>query len=68
MYNIYGYPCTYWYILGIQILLIFFSISALVCTAEGSPRRCGGQGDLLAGVLGTFTHWAHMATESNIEK
>ncbi|KAJ4461535.1 putative carbohydrate kinase-related domain protein [Paratrimastix pyriformis] len=24
---------------------------------EGSPRRCGGQGDLLAGTLGVFTHW-----------
>lgn len=24
----------------------------------GSPRRCGGQGDLLAGTLGTFASWA----------
>jgi len=28
-----------------------------VCT-EGSPRRCGGQGDLLAGMSGVFVHWA----------
>jgi ATP-dependent NAD(P)H-hydrate dehydratase len=26
---------------------------------EGSPRRCGGQGDLLAGSLGVALHWAH---------
>jgi len=32
----------------------------LVCSAEGSARRCGGQGDLLAGSMGTFSHWAHM--------
>lgn len=25
---------------------------------EGSPRRCGGQGDLLAGALGVSAHWA----------
>jgi len=28
------------------------------CGAAGSPRRCGGQGDLLAGALATFVHWA----------
>lgn len=28
------------------------------CGGGGSPRRCGGQGDLLAGVLGVFFHWA----------
>lgn len=27
----------------------------------GSPRRCGGQGDVLAGVVGLFSHWALMA-------
>ncbi|PSN39493.1 ATP-dependent (S)-NAD(P)H-hydrate dehydratase [Blattella germanica] len=30
------------------------------CTASGSARRCGGQGDLLSGSLGTFYYWAHM--------
>jgi len=25
----------------------------------GSPRRCGGQGDVLAGTLGVAMHWAH---------
>jgi len=33
------------------------------CGAGGSPRRCGGQGDLLAGSLATFLHWANMAEE-----
>ncbi|XP_076312799.1 ATP-dependent (S)-NAD(P)H-hydrate dehydratase-like [Tachypleus tridentatus] len=32
-----------------------------VCKEKGSPRRCGGQGDLLSGSLGTMMHWAHMA-------
>ena len=25
-----------------------------------SPRRCGGQGDILAGCLGVALHWANM--------
>jgi len=32
---------------------------------EGSPRRCGGQGDVLAGSLGTFLSWAHMAPKAD---
>lgn len=28
------------------------------CSTEGSPRRCGGQGDLLSGSLATFLHWS----------
>ncbi|KAH7638881.1 atp-dependent h-hydrate dehydratase-like protein [Dermatophagoides farinae] len=35
------------------------------CREPGSYRRCGGQGDLLSGALGTFTHWSHKAFESN---
>ncbi|KAI9009624.1 Ribokinase-like protein [Gaertneriomyces semiglobifer] len=27
------------------------------CDAEGSPRRCGGQGDLLSGACATFLAW-----------
>jgi len=27
------------------------------CSAQGSWRRCGGQGDLLSGSLGTFLSW-----------
>jgi len=30
------------------------------CASGGSPRRCGGQGDLLSGSLATFLHWATM--------
>ncbi|ELU08229.1 hypothetical protein CAPTEDRAFT_173289 [Capitella teleta] len=33
----------------------------LIGNAEGSPRRCGGQGDLLSGSMGVFAHWAHNA-------
>ncbi|XP_038618109.1 ATP-dependent (S)-NAD(P)H-hydrate dehydratase isoform X1 [Tachyglossus aculeatus] len=33
----------------------------LECGHEGSSRRCGGQGDLLAGSLGVFAHWAVLA-------
>ncbi|GBG30548.1 ATP-dependent S-NADPH-hydrate dehydratase [Hondaea fermentalgiana] len=31
---------------------------AAVSTAQGSNRRCGGQGDVLAGSSGVFLHWA----------
>lgn len=27
------------------------------CSTEGSPRRCGGQGDLLSGILTAFAAW-----------
>jgi len=33
------------------------------CASGGSPRRCGGQGDLLAGSLATFLHWATMSDD-----
>jgi len=29
------------------------------CHAGGSPRRCGSQGAILAGLLATFLHWAY---------
>ncbi|XP_066435917.1 ATP-dependent (S)-NAD(P)H-hydrate dehydratase isoform X2 [Eleutherodactylus coqui] len=38
----------------------------LVCNHEGSSRRCGGQGDLLAGSLGVFVHWAFLAGPEKI--
>lgn len=34
--------------------------TALVCEEEGSPRRCGGQGDMLSGFTATFAHWAKL--------
>lgn len=38
----------------------------LVCSHEGSNRRCGGQGDLLAGSLGVLAHWAFLAGPEKI--
>lgn len=29
----------------------------------GSNRRCGGQGDILAGLTGVYLHWIHQANE-----
>lgn len=34
----------------------------LVCTEIGSARRCGGQGDILAGSMSTFAYWASKQT------
>ncbi|KAG7463402.1 hypothetical protein MATL_G00176140 [Megalops atlanticus] len=34
----------------------------MVCSQEGSGRRCGGQGDLLSGSLGVLAHWAFMSS------
>ena len=38
---------------------------------EGSPRRCGGQGDILAGITGVNIHWAmqraHLYTPSVLD-
>jgi len=31
---------------------------AAFCSAKGSGRRCGGQGDIMAGVSGLFLFWA----------
>lgn len=32
----------------------------VVCSSTGSPRRCGGQGDILSGCVATFLSWADM--------
>lgn len=34
----------------------------LICTEQGSARRCGGQGDILAGSMCTFAFWASKQT------
>lgn len=31
---------------------------------HGSPRRCGGQGDILAGILGVSMYWASLGNSS----
>ena len=36
--------------------------SSLSCTEEGSPRRAGGQGDVLAGFVGLFSAWVHTSS------
>ncbi|XP_038056666.1 ATP-dependent (S)-NAD(P)H-hydrate dehydratase-like [Patiria miniata] len=41
--------------------IISNGINVLVCCGDGSGRRCGGQGDILAGAMGTFAYWAHKA-------
>lgn len=33
----------------------------LTCAAPAALKRCGGQGDLVAGVTGTFLSWAAQA-------
>lgn len=37
--------------------------SVVLCQQEGSPRRCGGQGDLLSGSMGTFAFWAYASAK-----
>lgn len=36
----------------------------VVCEEEGSPRRCGGQGDLLSGAITAFANWFHQSQRS----
>ena len=36
----------------------------LVCDEPGSPRRCGGQGDVLAGAIAVFLAWATRSKEA----
>lgn len=38
------------------------TIVGSMCTEEGSLRRCGGQGDILAGILATFLHWGSLVS------
>ncbi|KAK7097586.1 ATP-dependent (S)-NAD(P)H-hydrate dehydratase-like isoform X2 [Littorina saxatilis] len=32
--------------------------TVIMCSTDGCPRRCGGQGDLLSGSTGVFYNWA----------
>lgn len=34
---------------------------SLTCREQGSPRRCGGQGDIVSGAAATFMFWSHAA-------
>ncbi|KAE9553452.1 hypothetical protein FO519_003324 [Halicephalobus sp. NKZ332] len=33
---------------------------------DGSPRRCGGQGDLLSGAIACFSHWAGLRFKDTV--
>jgi len=37
----------------------------ITCDEPGSYRRCGGQGDVLAGTLATFLNWAYAFKEAD---
>jgi len=41
---------------------------AAFCTETGSPRRCGGQGDVLAGSAGLWYAWALQAQKRQHDK
>ncbi|XP_055492595.1 ATP-dependent (S)-NAD(P)H-hydrate dehydratase isoform X2 [Leucoraja erinacea] len=47
--------------------LISDGTTVLVCSLEGSGRRCGGQGDLLSGSLGLMAHWAFAAAKEKTD-
>jgi len=46
---------------GAQDVFVHTSREAVVCDAPGAPRRCGGQGDILAGTIGAWLSWAYAA-------
>ncbi|KAL8605695.1 hypothetical protein ACOMHN_064832 [Nucella lapillus] len=33
-------------------------ITVILCSTDGSPRRCGGQGDVLSGSVAAFYNWS----------
>ncbi|RUS74795.1 hypothetical protein EGW08_017441 [Elysia chlorotica] len=37
----------------------------LMCSNPGSPRRCGGQGDLLSGSMGVFVAWGKFSEDES---
>ncbi|KRX91273.1 ATP-dependent (S)-NAD(P)H-hydrate dehydratase [Trichinella pseudospiralis] len=47
--------------------IISDGIHVLECAEPCSLRRCGGQGDVLSGVLGTFLHWTRRNSELFVE-
>ena len=42
------------------------SVSVIAREENFSKRRCGGQGDVLAGILGTFAHWANSTNSDTV--
>lgn len=48
----------------LYFLLFCLSLLVIVCATKGSPRRCGGQGDILSGTMGVFNFWAHQISQA----
>ncbi|XP_020894990.1 ATP-dependent (S)-NAD(P)H-hydrate dehydratase isoform X1 [Exaiptasia diaphana] len=48
-----------------QVDIISDGRTVVLGATPGSNRRCGGQGDLLAGSMGTFVYWAHYSLEKS---
>ena len=42
--------------------------NVMECSVEGSPKRCGGVGDLLAGSIGVVAGWAYQYNRSGTQK
>ncbi|KAK7079171.1 hypothetical protein SK128_000680 [Halocaridina rubra] len=40
----------------------------ITCEVPGSPRRCGGQGDILSGAAAIFLYWAYGTAAASQEK
>jgi len=46
-------------------VVFFFFSTVQHFDVSGSPRRCGGQGDILSGSLATFAAWAAIYRKEN---
>ncbi|RZF41852.1 hypothetical protein LSTR_LSTR005314 [Laodelphax striatellus] len=44
--------------------IMSFNGQIIRCDVEGSPRRCGGQGDMLSGILSAFAAWVKIKGNS----
>ena len=51
---------------GFRDIITDGKLSISVGINNPSPRRCGGQGDVLSGSLGTFLFWAGLATKKSV--
>ena len=42
-------------------VITYYCLLVLTCIEDGTPRRQGGQGDLLSGSMGVLLYWARLA-------
>ena len=42
-------------------VITYYCLLVLTCIEDGTPRRQGGQGDLLSGSIGVLLYWARLA-------